>query len=57
MIRVIREPLKRIQECPHCKCVFEYEKEDIQREQIYTNEHRFYVECPCCKAELLLSIL
>lgn len=67
MIKIIKEGTKKIQECPHCGCLFSYEKDDI----IYEKENTLYeshrnrflsdeimtrslVKCPQCGEEILL---
>lgn len=48
MIRIIKQGKKRVVQCSHCDCVFEYEKEDILTIQVGMNEYTNFVPCPCC---------
>lgn len=49
MIKVLREGTKRKIECNNCGALLQYEKEDIQEQQITLNAYYEYIICPECK--------
>lgn len=69
-MKIIKEgiPLNRIK-CTKCKCIFEYDKEDIIKETKHELTPSFslamdyydevievqYVNCPCCKEKYIID--
>lgn len=48
MIKILKHGNKRVIECKNCGCIFEYEHEDVKREQSGINEYIYYISCPDC---------
>lgn len=48
MIKIIRHGDRKRVVCEHCACIFTYEKEDTQTDQVDYNEMETYVYCPDC---------
>ena len=54
-IKVITHGEKKFQAtCPVCGCVFEYELEDIKRDEDSLGKH-YYVKCPDCE-EMIVKL-
>ena len=49
MIKVLKKGTKRKIECNNCGALLQYEKEDIQEQQIALNAYYEYIICPECK--------
>lgn len=46
---------KRIVRCDYCESKMQYEKEDVETEQIGMNEWRSYIICPVCKEKICVN--
>ena len=49
MITVLRKGTKKKVECANCGALLQYEKEDIQEQEIGLNGYYEYIICPECK--------
>ena len=59
MIQVLREGTRNRIECDYCGALLAYDKEDIQKEEVYwdprnCSETRF-LPCPQCKNKIILE--
>lgn len=41
--------------CTSCKCVFSYEREDIEHPHVYDFAHLSYVSCPSCGHNIFIK--
>ncbi len=46
---------KRIARCSYCESKMQYEKEDVETEQIGMNEWQSYIICPVCKEKICVN--
>lgn len=38
--------------CFKCKCVFEFQDEDIHKDQVHMNEYIYRINCPTCGQDI-----
>lgn len=56
MIRIIKHGKYMTCSCYNCGCIFTFEKEDVQTEEIGKNEYTRGVQCPDCGERNTVSL-
>lgn len=56
MIRVIKHGKYRTCSCYGCGCIFTFEKEDVNVEDLGNNDYSTWVKCPDCSARNTVNL-
>ena len=55
MIKIIKEGTRNTVQCETCGCLFCYDAEDIEWEEVVSKTTRRWVVCPQCNEEVTLE--